>query len=193
MNEAGVITMRCFQSVLTLGMSTFYAFGSLAGEPTTISTEGFSVSFPAKWHVENDNRGTILASVRGENPPFIIINYAILPPSPTDEELTKFRTFQKLSIEDVLAGDKLKGVLEHSSWHSSAETIQMKNGVREDRQDIEVQGEDDKAVYRAACFFIRRYHAQRVEVYFAFLDDTTCKLGRPEFQELENSLVWNNR
>jgi hypothetical protein len=161
----------------------------LGNEPTTIDTRGFSVSFGEMWHVATDHNGTILAGVRGEEPPFIIIYYA---DHFTDTDRAKRDAFERMkrsSIADFI-GDGGRSLVDASKWHRH-DTVHRPDGITEEQLDLDADTRDDNGKAVELCSFIRFYHsAPHAELYLAFLMNKPCDEARVEFDSFERSIIW---
>ena len=124
--------MRYFVFMLIFMIFICPASNVFGADPTVISTKGFSITFPEKWHVETNHTGTILAGIKGEEPPFIIIYYAEKPETNDAKKLEAYERMKKSSI----IRQELDKKIAQSVWHSS-ETIQHADGIREELFDIE--------------------------------------------------------
>lgn len=164
--------------------------GASTGEPTTFSTRGFAITFPAKWHVEMNDLGVVFAGINGEKPPFIILDFVDEPTSGNPEEWARFEKEKYRSINDAM-GEKGAKVVAESDWHLS-ETIQHLNGIREERLDLEGTAIDkDSGRPQKLCSFVRFFHnAPHAEVYLGFTAPGPCEQAWPEFEDLLDSIVW---
>jgi hypothetical protein len=186
--------MRTFTALLLVALLSAPAYaahrGAWTGEPTTISTRGFSITFPAKWHVETDDLGAVFAGINGEMPPFIILYFVDEPNSANPEEWARFEREKNRSIADVM-GEKGAKMIVESDWHLS-ETIQHLNGIREERLDFEGTAMDKESGRpQKLCGFVRFFHnAPHAEVYLAFTAPGPCEQAWAEFEDLIDSIVW---
>lgn len=156
-----------------------------AGNQTVVQAKGFSISIPADFHVETDHKGTVLAGVKGETPPFIVIYYADSPASGDSSGRREFDRFRQSSIANFM-GDAGKKMLEESEWHH-ASSIDRRDGVHEERLDVQVAAPSGAAM----CAFMRFYHnAPHVEVYLAGAFDCSCAQAQPTFDAIADSIVW---
>jgi hypothetical protein len=161
----------------------------LGGEPTTIETGGFSVTFGETWHVSTDHYGTILGSIRGEEPPFIVIYYADQPMTADPAKSAMFEHMKQSSITDII-GDSARKVFDESQWHRH-DTVHRPDGMTEEQLDSEASGRKDDGTAITVCSFMRFYHgAPHAELYLAFVMTKPCDEARAEFDSFERSIVW---
>jgi hypothetical protein len=140
------------------------------------------------WHVEaNHHTGTILGSVRGEEPPFIIIYYA--DQFMDSAKGNPFEHMKQSSIADMM-GDRGRGIVDESKWHRR-DTVHGPDRITEEQLDLETstRNKDGKAI--ELCSFVRFYHsAPHAELYLAFIMDKPCDEARAEFDSFEKSIIW---
>lgn len=161
----------------------------LGNEPTTIDTRGFSVTFGEMWHVSTDHNGTILGSVRGEEPPFIVMYYADQFMSADGAKGNVFERMKRSSIADII-GDGGRRMVDESQWHRH-DTVHRPDGIIEEQLDSDAQTRDDDGKAVAVCSFIRFYHsAPHAELYLAYIMNKPCDEARAEFDSFEGSIIW---
>ena len=168
-----------------MSLYAIFSGDTLAAELSNITTKGFSISFPPEWHVETNERDTILAGISGEKPPFVTVYYASEPESDANDDRASYKRFTNRSIAEFIGSDILEAMITNSKWHS-ARTITYPNGTSEERLDLETGNAGERPI----CTFARRYHRKHVDVYFAFIADKACEQGMPDFRKLESLITW---
>jgi hypothetical protein len=108
---------KLIASFVTALALTLLARPCLGSEPTIIDTRGFSVTFGEMWHVSTNQNGTILGSIRGEEPPFIIIYYADQFMSTDRAKGNIFERMKHSSIADII-GDSGRRMVDEKQMAS---------------------------------------------------------------------------
>ncbi|MGJ4929432.1 hypothetical protein ACQR1I_24000 [Bradyrhizobium sp. HKCCYLS2038] len=168
---------------------TLVARPCLGGEPTIVDTPGFSVTFGAMWHVQTDHKGTILGSVGGEEPPFIVMYYEDQVTVAVRGRGHELERMERSSIADMI-GDGLPSMIDGSTWHRH-EIVHRPDGMIVEQLDLAADARDKDGRAIATCSFLKFYHgAPRAELYLGFIMNKPCDDARADFDGFEKSISW---
>ncbi|MBR0826952.1 hypothetical protein JQ596_15505 [Bradyrhizobium manausense] len=168
---------------------TLLARPCFGNERATIDTRGFSVTFGEMWHVSTDSNGTILGSIRGEEPPFIVMYYADQSMNADGAKGNMLERMKQSSIADML-GDNARRMVDESKWHRH-DTVHRPDGITEEQLDSEAYTRDDDGKAVEVCSFMRFYHgAPHAELYLAYILNKPCDKARAEFDSFASSIIW---